>query len=670
MKQLMTILLLFSTVAVANTDNIINDLINVFGNNNQPRRAKKQKKFTKKDCQKKFFDNKYESDSYLCDDYTYTRLYINSVSWRTYFSCRDNIKSSNITKISCLNNSDATWLASNDYNKCIDNVTLHIDIEKGEKLCKTKNEGMIYSYKDYFKCIDRTSKLYTNKKDLNRLCKIKNFRLSTKHKNYESCYKKSINNTTPWKSLLLCSLHDDDLDYIGTKKHKSCLDKVELDNPLNSFLICSSKSDYKNAINEDLHSCINKGVESTKDNYFYLKTLAINLYTQRINTPAKSAFHWVLKDCKNDNSFFGPSAGKKNDYFSFHSDYNYHTYSRFNDFDFGGISASRLSPTNKEIYLLSDDRGFHGAPRIYNFKYSFDLNERLVLEPNKTILLSTNNNSLAMDPEGFDFINDDQLVISSELDELDGDDFLSIYNLKGSKLETIPLNDVYKPEVSSEKRCKEKSQFFSSKKKKVCKIYTESKGFQPNKSLESISISPDKKYLFTANEQPLRQDIRYRNKRKLVGKVRIAKYYKDAEGKFHEQAQFYYKLGNEVDNGLVSILSLTENKLLTLERSWNGVKKKITSKIFLVNLEDAQNLLDVGDKADEVDKKLLIDLDDIINDLSPGFRLLENFEGITFGPTLPNGKDSILLVTDNNFRESQRTLLLLLNVNLQRIMEL
>jgi len=52
---------------------------------------------------------------------------------------------------------------------------------------------------------------------------------------------------------------------------------------------------------------------------------------------------------------------------------------------------------------------------------------------------------------------------------------------------------------------------------------------------------------------------------------------------------------------------------------------------------------------------LLANLDDFIPSLSKDFQSLDNIEGITFGPKLTNGHDTIILVSDNNFSKKQRT---------------
>jgi hypothetical protein len=55
-----------------------------------------------------------------------------------------------------------------------------------------------------------------------------------------------------------------------------------------------------------------------------------------------------------------------------------------------------------------------------------------------------------------------------------------------------------------------------------------------------------------------------------------------------------------------------------------------------------------------ITKALAVDLS-----ATPGLSPLDNIEGITLGPKLPDGRQSVVLVSDNNFSPSQVTQFLL-----------
>ena len=63
-------------------------------------------------------------------------------------------------------------------------------------------------------------------------------------------------------------------------------------------------------------------------------------------------------------------------------------------------------------------------------------------------------------------------------------------------------------------------------------------------------------------------------------------------------------------------------------------------------------------KIKTVEKELLSDLEDFKGQMATNFQNLDNIEGICFGPTLANGHETIILISDNNFSKKQRTQLL------------
>ena len=63
-----------------------------------------------------------------------------------------------------------------------------------------------------------------------------------------------------------------------------------------------------------------------------------------------------------------------------------------------------------------------------------------------------------------------------------------------------------------------------------------------------------------------------------------------------------------------------------------------------------------GKKGGAVDKTLLLNLDDL------GIPL-DNVEGMTLGPKLPDGRQSLVMVSDNNFATSQFTQFLLFAIS-------
>ena len=103
--------------------------------------------------------------------------------------------------------------------------------------------------------------------------------------------------------------------------------------------------------------------------------------------------------------------------------------------------------------------------------------------------------------------------------------------------------------------------------------------------------------------------------------------------------------GTFATNGLVELLSISDSRLLALERSFSvGVGNAIS--IYEVSTDGASDVRDVesldGFAFEPVSKELILDLGDL------GITL-DNVEGITFGPNLPDGRRTLILVSDNNF---------------------
>ncbi|WP_245650413.1 esterase-like activity of phytase family protein [Nocardia harenae] len=106
------------------------------------------------------------------------------------------------------------------------------------------------------------------------------------------------------------------------------------------------------------------------------------------------------------------------------------------------------------------------------------------------------------------------------------------------------------------------------------------------------------------------------------------------------------------NNGVASILaenSLDPTKLLVLERGYvAGQGNRI--RIYRADIAAAGNVLDkpIGG-AKPVGKQLVADLTEL------GLGHVDNIEGMTWGPRLASGERTLILVSDNNFDDKQKT---------------
>ncbi|WP_127846341.1 esterase-like activity of phytase family protein [Psychroflexus aestuariivivens] len=125
-------------------------------------------------------------------------------------------------------------------------------------------------------------------------------------------------------------------------------------------------------------------------------------------------------------------------------------------------------------------------------------------------------------------------------------------------------------------------------------------------------------------------------------------------------------------NGLTEILAIDEHRLLILERAYSaGHKSKGNNvKLFLVDVSkatDTKSISELKSQKNEIsyaEKTLVFDFKSIKNKLTNG--IIDNIEGLCFGPKLPNGNSTLILISDNNFNRFGKQLnqIILLEIKL------
>ncbi|TXD64841.1 esterase-like activity of phytase family protein [Polaribacter glomeratus] len=186
------------------------------------------------------------------------------------------------------------------------------------------------------------------------------------------------------------------------------------------------------------------------------------------------------------------------------------------------------------------------------------------------------------------------------------------------------------------------------------------KSIKHNGAFEASSKSIDKKGFWVAMEAPLTMDGEEPTFTKTSSPIRITYFDKTLK---KATKQFAYQLenitkpakGNINLNGVTAILEYQENHFLIVERTYQsgyGSYGNIV-RIFDATIDESStNILEVNAlKTSEfipLKKRLLFNFEDIKNQLTD--KIIDNIEGITFGPELPNGNKSLLLIADDNFQ--------------------
>jgi len=315
----------------------------------------------------------------------------------------------------------------------------------------------------------------------------------------------------------------------------------------------------------------------------------------------------------------------------------------------GGLSGITYDAEKQVYYAISDDRSERSPARFYTFK--IDLSKGSLKNSDVTLvgvtkLRNESDHAFdigAIDAEGIALASWKTLFISSEVDPFIQEFLLS----SGRKQTALPMPRKFLPKQNHQH------------------------GIRNNLAFESLTITPDKKHLFTATENALIQDG-LEAKPNLGSHCRIVQYNlltKKPEKEFlypTEPVAPFLNLFHMFTSGLSDLLALdNQGHFLSVERSFTGLGFSIA--LFQVSLEGGDNIFHINSllatnvkKIRPVQKKLLLDLSSL-------HILLDNIEGLTLGPILPDGHHSLILISDNNFNLIQRTQILAFRLKIKTL---
>jgi hypothetical protein len=320
----------------------------------------------------------------------------------------------------------------------------------------------------------------------------------------------------------------------------------------------------------------------------------------------------------------------------------------------GGISAIAYDKKQDRFYALSDDRSYKGAARFYTLDLDIKQSstekatiEQITLE-SVTFLKHTTGKTYppnSIDPEGIAISPRDTVFISTE--------GINKKNINPSIVEFDPktgdhLSDLRLPD-----------RFLLNASDESPKGLRENLGFEALDIAATSLLKDDPFRLFVATEFSLSQDIITDSEGR--SPIRWLHYVISPIGDPVLVAEHLYLLEpaptGTVSNGLTELVALPkEGYWLTLERTFglfgNG------AKIFQVVTGDASDTSRIVEFTGNLEgikplsKQLLLDLSTL--DIN-----LDNLEGMTLGPRLPDGSQSLILVSDDNFSTEQVTQFLL-----------
>ncbi|NRF69784.1 esterase-like activity of phytase family protein [Aquincola sp. S2] len=189
------------------------------------------------------------------------------------------------------------------------------------------------------------------------------------------------------------------------------------------------------------------------------------------------------------------------------------------------------------------------------------------------------------------------------------------------------------------------------------------RGPRPNRSFEGLGFTPDGRTLWLALESPLLEDgpLPTTGAGAMLRFTRFERPRADAP--LVPAGQFAYPVdalprtgsggGGRADNGVSELLPIDAKTLLVIERAGHEVadgRFGFRARLYIAELAGADDVGGfetlAGARFTPLRKRLLLDLG-----------ATENIEAAAWGPRLPDGRATLLLVSDDNFAPHQPTML-------------
>lgn len=329
----------------------------------------------------------------------------------------------------------------------------------------------------------------------------------------------------------------------------------------------------------------------------------------------------------------------------------------FRDTPVGGLSGITYNPSEGIFYTVSDDRSRYAPARFYTLDINFNNTKIEEATIKDVTFLKTEEEEFfdrgTIDAEGIAFAPGDTVFISSEGNTNQGiNPFIRRFDIAtGKPQQNLRLPKRFLLPESSE---------------------DEPRGVRNNLGFESLTINPSGVYspnsdsfrVFTATESSLAQDQLPKDSDELT-RIRFLHYVVNSIGPALPIAEHLYLLDESplgtVLNGLTELLAIQpEGYFLSLERTYG--LEGYGAKLFLVAVGNATDTSGVENFNTELGdlqplrKKELLDFSELDFDIY-------NLEGLALGPRLADGSESLLVISDDNFRKSEPTQLLLFRLN-------
>ncbi len=303
----------------------------------------------------------------------------------------------------------------------------------------------------------------------------------------------------------------------------------------------------------------------------------------------------------------------------------------------GGLSDLYYDKSEGYFYTLSDS---HRQPRIYKLDIVIRNQQIDTVRFVKALAIKKDSGkakNLNFDAEGLVYQPQRNLFILSSEGHINGgkDPFIIELDSLGQVIKQYRIPSYFKADFEE--------------------------GPRNNGLFEGLTQSVNPSGIWVANELPLKMDGPKTKLYRTKSPVRFT-YFNTKTGKAEQQ--FAYRLGRLrkipllpfAMNGISAILEYAPKQFLVLERAFSAGHGShgIRARLYQVDARKATPTLSVknlhkklGKQVIPAKKTLVLDFNEIRNKLTD--RIIDNLEGISFGPRLNNGHQSLLIISDNNF---------------------
>lgn len=332
---------------------------------------------------------------------------------------------------------------------------------------------------------------------------------------------------------------------------------------------------------------------------------------------------------------------------------------RFQDTQVGGLSGIDYDPASGSYYLICDDRSALQPARYYKAMIRlagdkidtviFQEKVDLLNEQGQTYPSAREVRNRTIDPEGIRYHGPS------------GDVF---WISEGERIVNSKDTALVDPEILIARKGKFAGRYLTPD---AVAMGTREYGARQNGAFEALTFADGFRSLWVAVEEPLYQDG---PRADVEDSKAYCRFFRFDVASRDLEAQYAYDLEPVAYaplipsafrvNGITDILDAGNKQLLVVERSFSTGRLPCSVKIFLAEPMSGTEVSPIRSlKADAtvkpMTKKLLLDMDSL------GIHV-DNVEGITWGPALPNGHRTMLMITDNNFQSFQKTQVFLFEV--------